>query len=463
MLSAALAVLVLAGCDASKKATTTPAPSGSQASAGHPSSKTLSSKTLVGVVCHETKTGSRFMIGEPGKHAPSGEQDEETAIDLPFAVEVGSAVPFAGGFAVAALKGNDAVLVAVADSAARGAEVPVGKVHGDVEPPKLASRDDRVVGALVGNDAGGATLTLFGVEHTGETPHITRGPEVSRERDGSTAFDLALGNERGLLVWDHWDKRSARGTIEALAFNPNSLEASGPPTLLSTPAEDAEMPRVVASPGGFWLGWVSHTVVEAPARARAAGVASAPKAALQSVMDTAPRRIKLVPLDHRGVPTAEPRLVTDVAAHVVAYDMVPLGAGVLLAWRDDPSTPGTEAPKVSLAKVGADGSVTTAIIDDEQLAAGTPRLFSDEAAKGAPRVWLSLMGKAGLNRVGFFDDQGALSAPLVDVPGLGRSEPLALSGGRFLTATPNGRALDLAVTRCKPESKKADVEPGGKP
>ena len=208
------------------------------------------------------------------------------------------------------------------------------------------------------------------------------------------------------------------------------------------------MPRVVATHGGFWLSWVSHTGAGAQAKHDSPAPKVMPDAGFQSVMDTRPRGIKLVPLDHRAIPMAEPRLVTDPGAHVLAYDIVPFGSGVLVAWRDDPTTPGAEAPKVYLARAGADGSVTTEIIDDEHLGAGTPRLFEDEAAKAAPRVWLSLMGKSGLNRVGFFADSGRLSGPLDEVPGLGRSEPLALSGSRFLLATPNGRALDLSVARC---------------
>jgi hypothetical protein len=158
--------------------------------------------------------------------------------------------------------------------------------------------------------------------------------------------------------------------------------------------------------------------------------------------------LKIVPLDAAGAPTAAPIMITKPDAHVLAYDVVPFGEGTLLAWRDDPTTLGAEAPLIHLATVSAAGSVKTEVIEDASLAAGTPKLFVDVASKSEPRVWLSAMGNGGKPRMGFFDGSGELAAPLEEVTLLGINEPLALHGGKFLLGRPNGRALDLSVVGC---------------
>ena len=124
------------------------------------------------------------------------------------------------------------------------------------------------------------------------------------------------------------------------------------------------------------------------------------------------------------------------------------GEGVLFAWRDDPTTLGAEAPSVHLARVGADGTVTFEVIDDEQVAAGAPRLFMDRDGTAKPRTWLALMGKQGRSRLGYVEPTGKLNGPLQDVEGFGLNEPLALDSSRFLLGRPRGQALDLSVVRC---------------
>jgi hypothetical protein len=204
--------------------------------------------------------------------------------------------------------------------------------------------------------------------------------------------------------------------------------------------------------GGFWVSWVSHGPPAKTARRETRpsldrGDAGT-EAEYDSVVEVTPRRLKLMPLDERGVATAEPTLVTAPDAHVLAYDAVPFGEGVLFAWRDDPTTLGAEAPKIHLARVAADGTAVLEVIDDEEVAEGAPRLFTDHDGAAQPRTWLALMGKRGRSRLGYIEPSGKLAGPLQDVAGFGQNEPLALESRRFLLAQPRGQALDLSVVRC---------------
>lgn len=402
--------------------------------------------------CRDEKQGARFLVGEVGKALPGSQprgddEDEGDAIDLPFAVEVGGAVPTSDGFALAALENQKAVVVTVARDAASGSRVELTVVHGDVEPPRLASNGDRVVAAVVGNDAGSSTLTLMTYQPRQGATTLKRGAQVSRRREAAGAFDLELGATRGLMVWEQWDAAKSHGKIEALNFDAATVQGVGEPRVLSAADDDAEAPRVMPRKGGFWVSWASHGPPAKTTRAEARADAGS-EAEYDSVVDVAPRRLKLLPVDERGTPTAEPRLVTAPDAHVLAYDAVAFGDGVLFAWRDDPTTLGAEAPKIHLARVLPDGTVALEVIEDEEVAEGAPRLFSDRDAAAQPRTWLALMGKRGRSRVGYVEPTGKLAGPLADIEGFGHNEPLALESRRFLLGQPRGHALDLSVVRC---------------
>ncbi len=442
------------GCD--KPSAHESAPVAPSSSARAPLAKSAAPQKLE-LSCREEKQGARFLVGEVGKARPKAQprgddEDDEDVIDLPFSVEAGGAVPTSDGFALAALEHRKAVAVTVARDAASGSRLELADVHGDVEPPRLASEGDRVVAAVVGNDAGSSTLTLMAFQPSAGAASLKRGAQVSRSREAGAAFDLVLAPTRGLMVWDQWDAAKSHGTIEALGFDPVTAQGQAEPRVLSAPDDDAESPRVMRRRGGFWVSWVSHgppakTARRAPRPALDRGDAGT-EGEYDSVVEVTPRRLKLVPLDERGVATAEPTLVTAPDAHVLAYDAVPFGEGVLFAWRDDPTTLGAEAPKIHLARVAPDGTVALEVIDDEEVAEGAPRLFTDRDGTAQPRTWLALMGKRGRSRLGYIGPSGKLAGPLQDIAGFGLNEPLALESRRFLLAQPRGQALDLSVVRC---------------
>jgi hypothetical protein len=396
-------------------------------------------------------------VGEIGKRKRS-EVDEEGAIDLPFAVEVGSAVRTSDGFAVSALKDRTALVALVAEDAGQGRLVELEEVHGDVEPPKLASYANKLIAVVVGNDATSSTLSLAAVHHTGGEAAVTHGRQVRQGRDASNAFDLAVGGSGGLLVWDRWDRASGHGRIEHLVFDPVTLDEKRPPGTVDLGDDDAETPRILARAGGFWLVWVSHGAPErpssvarpgAPPHGAASAVGSASTEELTSVIDVTPRRLKVVALDGAGVPVGKPLTVTAPDAHVLTYDVVSFRDGLLMAWRDDPTALGVEAPSLHWARVNPDGSVLSEVIEDARLRVGTPRLFLDRVGKPKPAAWLAAVGAAGRPLFGYFDADGGLVTPLQEVTGLGVGEPLALHASRFLLAQPKGRALDLQVASCE--------------
>lgn len=413
--------------------------------------------------CREAKQGARFLVGEVGKpraNAPlrGDDEDDEAVVDLPFSVEAGGAVASSTGFALAALENRKAIAVTLARDAASGRRIELAEVHGDVEPPRLASSGDQIVAAVAGNDAGSSTLTLMAFRPDEGAASLKRGAQVSRSREAGVAFDLVLAPKRGVMVWDQWDASKSRGIIEALSFEPVTVQAQASARVLSASDDDAESPRVLLRRGGFWVSWVSHaplakTARRAPRAGASANPGSDPKdagaeAVYDSVVELTPRRLKLLRLDEQGVPSGEPTLVSAPDAHVLAYDAVPFGDGVLFAWRDDPTSLGAEAPKIHLARVAPDGTVSLEVIDDEEVAEGAPRLFSDRGGAVQPQTWLALMGKRGRSRVGHVEPSGKLAGPLQDVAEFGHNEPLALESGRFLLAQPRGRALDLSVVQC---------------
>src|SRR6187549_246434 len=110
--TALLAPLVL-GCD-KPSAPSAPASASAVSSArAKPPSPAPPAKLTLS--CRDEKRGARFLVGEVGQTRPSSaarlsadeaeaEDGEGDAVELPFAVEAGGAVPTEQGFALAALQ-----------------------------------------------------------------------------------------------------------------------------------------------------------------------------------------------------------------------------------------------------------------------------------------------------------------------------------------------------------------------
>jgi hypothetical protein len=394
-----------------------------------------------------------FSIGDRGSLAdPDGGDD----VALPFAVEVGGSVPYAGGFAVAALRaergGTGAVVALIGRSGAADRLVELGRTFGDAEPPRLAARGDTLIAAVPDHDAGSKTLRLAAIRDG-----VTWGAEISQGRDESQVFDVELGAKRGVLVWDEWDKQAGQGVVRLVSFEPGNLGAATRARTLTPEGDDAEAPVLAPRPGGFWLAWISRQPPERPKqkpkhKATKPDPAANEPPADDPVVDLGRRWLRLAPLDENGALSAEPRDVTGRQTHVLVFDLAPLpDGGALLAWRDDASSPGVEAGAIHLARIGPDGALGAFVIEDEKIGAGVPSLLVDSTAPaGAAPVWLALDSVTDATRLVALGKDGRMLDVLNDEPAIGHAEPLSISGGRLLFSRPRGLAIELGSARCRP-------------
>jgi len=445
-----LAAVLGGGCKKHKKPAAASAPEAPSAKAASPPSAR----------CSAVKRGASFTIGRPGQNN-AGDGDDD--VPLPFAVDPGSAVPLPSGFAVSALQsmdgGTGAVIAIVGPDADSGKLVDLGRVYGDADPPRLAARDGHLVVALAGNDASGATLRLVAIRTPTGAADVVWGREMEQGNDQSQVFGVELGKQRGVLVWDDWDKRGDHGVIRGSTFALDDVSNATRPRVLSPKDDDAEAPRIVRRPGGFWLAWISHTRAHAKRpgasklAAKTAPVASAGPGAGSGIVELGSRWLELVPLDENGSPTAPPIAVTQHDAHVLVFDVAPApDSGALLAWRDDEAAPGAEGRIVHLARVRPGGSTETHVLDDEKVGAGVPTLLVDQHQSknaGPQAAWLSLAGVSDETRLAALDDQGKLIDELSTDRVLRHAEPVVLDRGRMLLAAPHGLALELSTATCQ--------------
>jgi len=416
--------------------------------------------------CKEVEPGALFTLGERSKARSDEAPDEDDAgsddPQLPFAVEIGSAVATSDGFVVSALatqKGKTEAQVAFVDASAKhGRVASLGTLHGDVDPPELATDGTHVVALVHDTDAGGERLRITAIRPGPKKLDVVLGAEIAESRDESRIAHVALGKQRGVAVWDAWDKSEKHGYVRAATFAKDDVSNVTRPRTLSLGSDDAEGPNIVARPGGFWAAWISRPLPEKkkltiPKPAPSAAPAGSVGTDEPNLVDLGKRGISVVPLDENGVPSVEPKNVAGDASRVLVFDLAlaPDGAA-LVAFRDDDAAPGYEQRKVHVLRVGPDGSVERQTIEDEQNSIGVPALLSDSApGKGtAASIWLSLDSVSDETRFAALDPKGRLLDALATDPLVRGADTLALSRGRFLLARPNGMAMQLSVAECAP-------------
>lgn len=387
------------------------------------------------------------MIGKPSTQP----DPEQQAIDLPFAVEIGGARNLDKGYLVAALrsvgKETHAMLASVSEDSAAGRVVELGRVHGDVEPPVLATRKDKVVVGVADHDASGSIVRLATVSQAASNPSVTWGALPSIGSDESQAFDIALGDQRGVLVWDDFKKADGYGTVWSLSFSLDDPSSVTPARVVSPKGQDVEAPQLAERPGGYWLAWIAHSKLKPAAPAASA---KAPPAELDSenLVDLGKRWIEVARLDENGVRQGEPLQIGSKDGHVLVFDLAagPDGSA-WLAWRDDATSPGAERRTVLLASLNASGTVTELKLEDERVGAGVPRLVGVEGAD-KQAAWLAL-GTVG-DRTTFvaLSPQFKLLEALDNDPLVGSADMLAAHGDRVLLSKPSGLAAELSVARC---------------
>jgi hypothetical protein len=262
-------------------------------------------------------------------------------------------------------------------------------------------------------------------------------------------------------VWDEWVDTAARSVVRASSFPLQDLSRAESPRQLSPEKSDVEAPQVVGGARGYWIAWISHTAYETPdagalrpGRRRGRGMQPEPTGSAEPsrpVVDLGQRWLEVARLDAEGKLPSPPLVVTPRDAHVLVFQLSLAPDGnAWLAWRDDRTSPGVERGSVSLARVGADGSIERNVVQDQRLGAGTPTLLVDAAppAGGVP-AWLALAAVDGETELGVLDQNARLGGPLQPAAGVGLAEPLAFHGGHILLARARGKAVELSVVECR--------------
>jgi len=270
--------------------------------------------------CVPISSDAPFVLGPNDTGRPTSAEGG-TGLDdtLPFAAEVGDGVAWSGGFAVGAIhEGEQSLAMSVVTLGAdgRGAKViSLGTAHGDVEPPRLATRGALLVVGVLQPEPNGRSLRLAKIEDG----NVTWGATVHERSGESQAFDIALGEKKGIVVWDEDGPTS--GVIQVSTFDASTATNATPPRAISPASVDAESPRLVVRPGGYWLAYIARS-----------GGGDVDTDARYIAEEIGFRWIEVVPLDANGSPIGSSRSITAKDGHVMVFDIAaaPDGAGLLV-------------------------------------------------------------------------------------------------------------------------------------
>jgi hypothetical protein len=395
--------------------------------------------------CRSLPTPS-LVVGDANRPPKKPEEDDDP--ELPFAPTIGSAVALSDGFALSGISTKDgrpqAFVAFVPNGERPGRTVFLGAVHGDPDPPLVASDGGRVLAAMETSDAAGRVVELYRVAPASDAPE--RGAEILGV--GDTGVGLAVGEKSSVLVWS-----PSKDPTMALRLASTSGSAPGPVVrqrdLPGT--NDAESPVVRARPGGFWLAWIAEKPsADAGARDQDASAEET------RPLDARPRVLRVMLLDADGAPSGAARAVSGDSSHVIAFDAATLDDGALaLAWREDDAAPGGETGNSELARVGADGAIQRGRAADETFSAGAPALVREE---GRPaRVWLAAPGEEDRMRLALLQPNAVSTTGFVADDALRGADVLAAAPGTscgkdacvsFLLARTKQRSIELDVARC---------------
>ena len=121
---------------------------------------------------------------------------------VPFAAEVGDGVAWEGGFAVGALHESEtklALSVVTLDKTGHNVKViPLGIAHGDVDPPRIFAQGATLAAGVLEPDVNGRSLRLAKIANGA----VTWGATLHEQFGESQAYDIALGEKKGVVVWD---------------------------------------------------------------------------------------------------------------------------------------------------------------------------------------------------------------------------------------------------------------------
>jgi hypothetical protein len=290
--------------------------------------------------------------------------------------------------------------------------VDVGDAFGDDPPPSPRVSGGVVRVALVEREKSDAgRMRVLRVVRLGDGVGPTEATIV-QQPDESTAYDVAWSGAAGLAAWDEDAPANVdagkvgadRGFVKVQRIGDGSR-----PRVASPETTDAESPRLLARPGGFWLAWLARRPeeelygVEGPGEPRAF------------------RWVEVIPLDARGEAAGPVRRVSPERGRAVAFELATIGSDLVVVVQDE-----------AAHREGAGARLVRYVLKDrldfgDLVDGGVGHAIVDVVESGGKPRWLAWSDVAEHTHV----------APLGDglVAGQGTIEP-ALDHARVVAATP---------------------------
>jgi hypothetical protein len=402
------------------------------------------------------------VLGQARKSpdAAADAHDEDDAdVELPFAVELGVARSGSGYFAVGGIdsrRGASFAFVALVEAdGGSGKTVELGRVFGEPEPPAFSALGEGFIGLVAGNDAGAGLLKIVSVAPPFTEATLRRGAEITGMRRDAAEFALEVSAGSVLAAWTRLEKGDGR--IALGRIDPERLTLQGEPFPAPAPlAGEAESPRLITRPGGFFLAWVARTAAARPKLVPARKI-DADAGAPANLLDEGPTGIEIAVLDGAGVAVGSARRVTPEGARVVAFDLAKApDGGALVVYRDERDGPGLDRPDAQAVWIHPDGSHAARSWELGD-SAGLPSLLADPApAPDKPWAWVFVPSERELSLAPLVDPL-ALPEILRDDRSRG-AEALAQAGGRFLLARGKNGQRELSVVECQGSTNAAPRE-----
>lgn len=372
-----------------------------------------------------------------------GQEDVDDDALMPFGVDIGTALSTPFGAAAAGIRGAGQAFVALLGERA-SRRVDLGNIHGDAETPSLALVGERLLVALRSSDAAGFTIKLGSIAGL-ESNSAEWGYELTKLGREVTSVQLAAAGERGVLVY----QGALKGDPQLMLGTFAVAKLAEPFDAKPLPVKDAEMPRLLPRPGGYWLSWV-RSLPEPKKLAKTdntAGTAARdPEEA--ELLDVGLRVLEVSKLDEQGKLQGAPLRIGEPRRQVLLYDIAALPSGrLLVAARSDNAAPGAEGGALLLSDVGPDGSVHEDRLDDDEIGTGVPALLVDADAK-SPGPWLAVSGPNDATRLGLVQGTRISRISLQADPLLGSAQVLAVTAGHFLLQRARGRGVVLEAVDC---------------
>jgi hypothetical protein len=346
---------------------------------------------------------------------------------------VGDAAIGPGGLLVGVVRSEGGKRVGVVVRAsldlATSTVIDVGPAFGDDPPPSPRYAGERPYVAFLSRQTtdGGSRVRMLSVAPLGDGALGPVEATVLQQADESTAFDVAwTGDGAALAAWDE-DAPSRldggipgvpdRGLVKvqtlSVAGSPVAPPKDNPPRRVASPdTSDAESPRLVARPGGFWLAWLArraeddgHTV-EAPGEKRAF------------------RWVEAVALDARGEPAGPVRRVSPTSGRAAAFDLSTRGADLVVIVQDEAAA--SEGGGSRIVRYVVSNEVESADLVDGGV--GETAELVPSSAQGEAARWLAWSDGAERMRL-------MPLGPELSATGRMSSEP-ALDGARVLASSP---------------------------